>query len=49
VKRVAGDGDCFSPGLALLLETETCYFVFRYITANAETVLCLAEYNHEIR
>jgi hypothetical protein len=48
MKWVAGDGKCFSWGLIILLETVGYYFVFRYLIADVELVLCSAKYNHEI-
>jgi hypothetical protein len=47
-KRVAGDGNSLFRSLANLLENVSYYFVFRYLIAHAETVLCCAEYNHQI-
>jgi hypothetical protein len=41
VKRVAGDGICFFPSLAILLESVSYYFVVRYFVADAETVFML--------
>jgi hypothetical protein len=46
VKRVAGDGNNLFRSLAILLENVSNYFVLRYLIADAETVLCCAEYNH---
>jgi hypothetical protein len=46
VTRVSGDGlfGC----LTILLTSVSYYFLLRYLIADAERVLCCAEYSHYI-
>jgi hypothetical protein len=48
VKRKAVYGNCLFRGLAMLLKNVrlNLYFVLRHLIADAETVLCYAEYSH---
>jgi hypothetical protein len=46
VKRVAGDGNCLFWSLTILLENVSYYFALGHLIADAETMLCCAEYNH---
>jgi hypothetical protein len=45
-EKVAGDDNSFFQILAILLETDSYYFVFRYLSADAEIRLCCAECNY---
>jgi hypothetical protein len=46
VRKVAGDGKSLFWSLPILLENVSYYCVFRYLIADAETLLCYAEYNY---
>jgi hypothetical protein len=43
VKRAAADGNCFFWDLIILVKTVSFHFVFIYLIADVETVLCCAE------